>query len=244
MKLECRGLTKRFGKFEALSGIDYRTPEGARCVTVIGPSGGGKSTWLRICAGLETPDAGELQVDGSPVPRDEPGLLAYRRSVGTVFQAFYLFPHLTALDNLVVPLVEVHGLAKTEAATRAMETLSRFGLGEHAHKRPSQLSGGQRQRVAIARAVAFRPRLLFFDEPTSALDPVMTGEVLALIEELKAEGASLFVVTHEIGFARQVADEVVFIDEGNVGASGPPEQVLDAPEAESCRRFLERVLRY
>jgi len=244
MKLECRDIRKRFGNFEALRGIDYATPDGVQCLTVIGPSGGGKSTWLRVCAGLETPEAGHLEVDGRPVPRDRQGLLAYRRSIGTVFQAFNLFPHLTALDNLVVPLVEVHRVSREEAEGRAMETLTRFGLEAHAHKKPSQLSGGQRQRVAIARAVASKPRLLFFDEPTSALDPVMTGEVLALIEELKREGVSLFVVTHEIGFARHMADEVVFIEEGRIAAAGPPERVLENPEAESCRRFLASVLRY
>jgi len=244
MRLECRGIRKRFGTFEALRGIDYATPDGVQCLTVIGPSGGGKSTWLRVCAGLEIPEEGELEVQGRPVPDDPKGLLDYRRSIGTVFQAFNLFPHLTALDNLVVPLVEVHGLAKPEAENRAMETLSRFGLGEHARKKPAQLSGGQRQRVAIARAVAFKPRLLFFDEPTSALDPVMTGEVLSLIEELKQEGVSLFVVTHEIGFARHVADEVVFIEEGRIAAQGSPEAVLENPEVESCRHFLASVLRY
>jgi len=244
MKLECLGLRKQFGEYEALRGIDYQAPESARCLVVVGPSGGGKSTWLRLCAGLEIPSAGSVSVDGVELPRDESGLLRYRRSIGTVFQAFNLFPHQTALQNLITPLVHVHRFEQQQARDRAMQTLNRFGLGEHAEKKPAQLSGGQRQRVAIARAVAAQPRFLFFDEPTSALDPVMTGEVLALIEELKGEGVTLFVVTHEIGFARRAADEVLFVDEGRLAASGPAEATLNDPPVASFREFLAKVLQY
>jgi len=244
MKLSCRDLCKAFGTFEALRGIDYTAPDTARCLAVIGPSGSGKSTWLRICAALELQDRGSVTVAGEPVPVTAAARQAYRRSIGTVFQAFNLFPHLTALENLVIPLVHVHRLTDVAARRRAGETLDRFGLATHQHKYPAQLSGGQRQRVAIARAVATRPRLLFLDEPTSALDPVMTAEVLALVEELKNEGAALFVVTHEIGFARHVADEVLFLEEGRLVESGPPAQVIESPTSAACRAFLRQVLRY
>jgi len=244
MKLECRGVRRSFGTFEALKGIDYTAPEGARCIAVLGPSGGGKSTLLRLCAGLDVPDAGQIAVAGTDLPREESALRGYRRTVGTVFQAFNLFPHLSALENIVIPLMHVHRVPPSEAAERAAATLARFGLEEHAHKRPAALSGGQRQRVAIARTVATHARLLFFDEPTSALDPVMTAEVLALIEELKSDGTALFVVSHEIGFARKVADEVLFLSDGRLVEHGPPQQVIDAPSTAECRAFLEKVLRY
>jgi polar amino acid transport system ATP-binding protein len=178
------------------------------------------------------------------LPTEEERLRKYRCGVGTVFQAYNLFPHLAALENIMLPLEKVHGLGREEARTRAMETLQRFQLEAHAHKKPGQLSGGQKQRVAIARAVAIKPRLLLFDEPTSALDPEMTSEVLEMIEELKREGRDLVLVTHEMAFARVAADQVAFLDEGKILECGPPEEIFTAARSEACRRFLGKILRY
>jgi polar amino acid transport system ATP-binding protein len=181
---------------------------------------------------------------GSASPSMKPALLRHRRSVGMVFQAFNLFPHLTARRNITLPLEVVHGLSADAARSRAEEVLARFDLAPHAERRPAELSGGQRQRVAIARAVSCRPRLLFFDEPTSALDPEMTGEVLDLIGELRKEGARIVLVTHEIGFAREVADHALFLADARVVESAPGRALFDAPGSEECRRFLARVLKY
>ena len=179
---------------------------------------------------------------GVPVPRDEAGLLAYRRMVGTVFQAYNLFPHLSALDNLTLPLIHVHGLSPTAARERVAEPLERFKLAEHAHKRPSQLSGGQKQRIAILRALATQPERLFLDEPTSALDPEMTAEVLEMIGELKDLGTRFILVTHEMGFARRVADEVAFVGGGKVVASGPAARMFEHCPEPRVREFFARIL--
>lgn len=205
----------------------------------IGPSGGGKSTLLRILAGLDIPTSGRVAFDGEAVPVDEQGLERYRRSVGTVFQAYNLFPHLTAMDNLVLPLVHVHGLSERDAKERVRVPLERFRLAEHAHKRPAELSGGQKQRIAILRALVVRPRRLFFDEPTSALDPEMRAEVLDMIAEVRAEGVEFILVTHEMAFARRVADEVAFIADGRVIAAGPAAAFFDQPTDPAVRRFLD-----
>src|SRR5271170_8233530 len=200
MKLSLQEVVKRFGTHTVIDRINLELDD-IHCLALIGPSGGGKSTLLRIVAGLEYPTSGSVALNGRPIAYDADALLRHRRSIGTVFQAFNLFPHLTALRNITLPLEKVHGCTAAEARELAEATLNRFQLLNHAHKRPAELSGGQRQRVAIARAIAIKPQVVLFDEPTSALDPEMTAEVLELIEELKQEGRDLLLVTHEMGFA-------------------------------------------
>ncbi|SDT90391.1 amino acid ABC transporter ATP-binding protein, PAAT family [Verrucomicrobium sp. GAS474] len=242
MNLELRGLTKTFHGEPVLR--DVTLASSARCLALIGPSGGGKSTLLRIIAGLERPSGGEVRWNGTPIPRDEAGLREHRRHLGVVFQASNLFPHLSALENLTLPLEKVHGLTPADARERALGLLARFRLEAHAGKRPAALSGGQRQRVALVRAVAAQPKAILLDEPTSALDPEMTVEVLDMIGELRAEGCDLIVVTHAMGFARQVADEVAFLAEGRIVEAGPAAPFFDAPQSPVCRAFLEKVLKY
>jgi polar amino acid transport system ATP-binding protein len=243
MRLELSGITKTFGSHRVIDDISLDLPD-VHAFVLIGPSGGGKSTLLRILAGLERAEAGRIAIDGSELPRDDEPLRQYRSGIGTVFQAYNLFPHLTALENIMLPLEKVHRLPRDEARARAIETLRRFQLEPHAHKKPAQLSGGQKQRVAITRAVAIKPRILLFDEPTSALDPEMTAEVLEMIEELKREGRDLVLVTHEMAFARVAADQVAFLDNGKILECSPPGQIFTAARSESCRRFLGRILRY
>lgn len=243
MRLEIKGISKSYGEHVALNDIGISVPE-IRAVALLGPSGSGKSTLLRIIAGLETPDAGEIFLNGDRLQYTEQYLLQHRRGIGTVFQSFNLFPHLTALRNISLPLEKVHGYSAGEAETFAMQLLERFQLSVHAHKTPAQLSGGQKQRVAIARAVAIKPRLLIMDEPTSALDPEMTVEVLDLISELRQEGRPLLLVTHEIGFARKVADQVVFMHEGRILESGAADQLFEQPASKEMKLFLDKVLRY
>ena len=245
MKLHVDNVTKTFGDHRVLDGITMHF-EAVQTLVLIGPSGGGKSTLLRVLAGLEYPDSTDCRVviDDDPVVFEEKELARHRRTIGTVFQAYNLFPHLTALQNVTLPLEKVHGLTREQARDTAMQHLTRFRLGEHTHKRPAELSGGQRQRVAIARAIAIKPRLLFFDEPTSALDPEMTGGVLEVIEELRDEGRDFVLVTHEMGFARRVADQVALLADGRIVESGPSAQVFDAPRHEISRRFFEKVLKY
>jgi polar amino acid transport system ATP-binding protein len=208
-------------------------------LVLIGPSGGGKSTLLRILAGLDVPTAGRVAFDGEQVPDDEHGLERYRRSVGTVFQAYNLFPHLTAMENLLLPLIHVHGLSEHDARERVRIPLERFRLAEHSQKRPAELSGGQKQRIAILRALVVRPRRLFFDEPTSALDPEMRSEVLDMIAEVRSEGVQFVLVTHEMSFARRVADEVAFIADGRVTAAGPADEFFDQAADPAVQRFLD-----
>ncbi len=244
MKLVLHNLSKSFATHRVLDGLsgDFGEP---RSLALIGPSGGGKSTLLRIIAGLETPDAGTVTLEGEALAfADEEKLRAHRRRLGVVFQAFNLFPHLTALANLTLPLEKVHGLSASEAEHLAREALRRFHLADHAHKKPAQLSGGQQQRVAIARAIAIKPRLLLFDEPTSALDPEMTAEVLEVIEELKDEGRDFLLVTHEMGFARHVADRVAFLADGRIVEHAPAEELSGTPRSPECRDFLARILKY
>ena len=243
MQLILHDLTKEFAGRRVLEGIDLNLPE-LRTLVLIGPSGGGKSTLLRIVAGLEYPDRGSVALDGVPLVFQEEALLRHRRSVGTVFQAFNLFPHLTALQNITLPLEQAHGQTPADARDQARGLLARFRLESHADQRPAELSGGQRQRVAIARAIAVKPRLLLLDEPTSALDPEMTGEVLDMIAELRAEGRAILLVTHAMGFARRVADQVALLAEGRLVEVGPPAQVFDQPAAPATRDFLARVLQY
>ena len=216
-------------------------------LALLGPSGGGKSTLLRVIAGLERPESGSVSIDGAPVPlgaMEEAVLRDYRRSLGVVFQAYNLFPHMTALQNVQLPLTAVHGVEAPAAKERAREVMERLGLADHAGKMPAQLSGGQRQRVAIARALAAKPRFLLFDEPTSALDPEMTAEVLELIAELRDIGTPMLLVTHEMGFARKIADQVAFLAEGRVLEQRTAGEFFANPQSVEARRFLAKVLAY
>ena len=243
MKLSLQNVVKRFGAHTVIDRVSLEL-EDIHCLALIGPSGGGKSTLLRIVAGLEYPNGGSVALNGKPIEYHNEALLRHRRSIGTVFQAFNLFPHLTALQNITLPLEKVHGRSPEEARDLAEGTLRRFQLLDHAHKRPAELSGGQRQRVAIARAIAIKPQVVLLDEPTSALDPEMTAEVLELIEELKQEGRDLLLVTHEMGFARRLADRVALLSEGRIAELGPPEQIFGASQSEVTQSFLRRVLKY
>ncbi|WP_406858961.1 amino acid ABC transporter ATP-binding protein [Streptomyces sp. HUAS MG47] len=239
--IEIRDLRKSFGDHEVLRGIDFTVAPG-EVVCVIGPSGSGKSTLLRCVNLLEEPTAGTVTVDGVDLTDPDVDLDAVRRRIGMVFQQFNLFPHLNVLENLTIAQRRVLHRDKEQAAAVARENLARVGLADRADSYPAQLSGGQQQRVAIARALSMGPGLMLFDEPTSALDPELVGDVLAVMRALAAEGMTMLVVTHEMGFARDVADRVVFMDDGRVVEEGPPAQVLGDPAHERTRSFLARVL--
>lgn len=244
MKLETQAVTKRYGAHAALDGASFSTGDEARVIALLGPSGGGKSTLLRVLGSLLVPDAGSISIDGRTLPHDEAGALIERRANGFVFQGYNLFPHLTALQNIALPLREVHGMPESQAVRRAMELLHRLGLEGHENKRPSQLSGGQQQRAAIARALAPKPRLLLLDEPTSALDPVMTGEVLDVIRELAEAGQSIILATHEISFARKVAAWVVFLAAGKVEESSSAADFFTQPRTSLAQAYLEGLSKY
>lgn len=244
MKLEAIDLTKRYGDFQALAGASFATGGEARVVALLGPSGGGKSTLLRVLGGLLLPEAGEVRIDGEPLPHESAAALAVLRRNGFVFQGYNLFPHLSLQENITLPLREVHGQSAAAAAARALELLERLGLAGHRHKRPAELSGGQQQRGAIARALAPRPRLLLLDEPTSALDPVMTGEVLDVVRELAEGGQQIVLATHEIHFARHVADWVVFLAGGRVLESRPSADFFREPACAEARDYLGGLSRY
>jgi polar amino acid transport system ATP-binding protein len=239
--LELRGVVKRYGDTTVLDGIDVRVDEG-QVVTLIGASGSGKSTLLRCVNLLETVDDGQILLEGTDIadPRLKPG--PAQRRMAIVFQAFNLFPHMTALENVTLAPRVVHGLRPKEATERARELLRRVGLEPFAGAYPDRLSGGQQQRVAIARALAVQPRLLLLDEITSALDPELVGEVLAIVRELARGSSTILMATHEMGFARQVSDQVVFLDGGRVCEVGAPEQVLHEPVQDRTRQFLARVI--
>jgi polar amino acid transport system ATP-binding protein len=246
-----RGLRKSYGPHRVLDGVDLDVPESSVTV-LLGPSGSGKSTLLRCVNHLERPDAGFVEVAGEVIGYRHHGgrlhelhareVTRQRAQVGMVFQQFNLFPHLTVLENLVEAPTAVRGVPKPQAAERARELLARVGLAGRERAYPRELSGGQQQRVAIARALAMEPRLLLFDEPTSALDPELVGEVLAVIRDLAGTGMTMIVVTHEIGFAREVADTAVFLDAGRIVESGVPSEVLDNPRHERAQAFLSAVL--
>ena len=238
--IQIRGLRKSYGSFEALKGIDLDIELG-EVVVVIGPSGSGKSTLIRCLNLLEDFQHGEVTVDGVKVLRGE-GLAKVRAEVGMVFQSFNLFPHLTALANVALGPLRVRGLLKRDAEERARGLLAKVGLAEHAHKFPAQLSGGQQQRVAIARALAMEPKVLLFDEPTSALDPEMVGEVLDVMQDLARTGVTMVVVTHEMGFARRVADRVIFMEAGAVVEEAAPDVFFGAPREPRTQAFLQAIL--
>ena len=243
MKLEIDNLSKRFGGHQALDRVSFRC-DNVRSLVLIGPSGSGKSTLLRVIGGLEDADSGSVTINGQRLGNSERERLEHRRTIGTVFQALNLFPHLSALANITLPLEKVHGRSSHEAEKTARDLLGRFGLEAHASKKPAELSGGERQRVAIARAISIRPRLLLFDEPTSALDPGMTAEVLSTIEELREEGRELILVTHQMAFAHRVADHVAFLAGGRIVETGSANAVLDHPAQSATRQFLSKVLKY
>lgn len=236
-------VVKRFGTFRALNGVSLRVGRGEK-VVICGPSGSGKSTLVRCINRLEAADEGRITVDGITLDDDLRSIRAVRRKTAMVFQTFNLFPHLTALENLTFAPMSVLGLSRSEAEARAHRYLERVQIPELAAKYPGQLSGGQQQRVAIARALAMEPDILLFDEPTSALDPEMIKEVLDVMTDLAREGRTMLVVTHEMGFARAVADRVVFMDQGEIVEEADPEQFFTAPRNERTRRFLGQVLRH
>ncbi len=241
--LELRGLHKSYGALHVLKGVDLRVEPGA-LVFIIGPSGSGKSTLLRCCNLLEVPDRGAVVVQGSDITRPGVDLNAVRQRVGMVFQAFNLYPHMTALGNVTLALRKVQKLAREDAEVRARAALARVGLAEKADSLPGQLSGGQQQRVGIARALALEPAILLFDEPTSALDPELVGSVLKVMRELRESGMTMVVVSHEMAFARALADHVVFMDHGEVVDAGPPAELFDQPRHPRLRDFLRSLDRH
>ena len=238
--IEIKGLRKAFGADEVLKGIDLSIAE-KEVVVIIGPSGSGKSTLLRCMNHLEAPTAGEVVVDGITLS-SEANINKVREEVGMVFQRFNLFPHMTVLENIMLAPMKVKHIAKDEAEKTARELLARVGLAEKADAYPDNLSGGQQQRVAIARALAMHPKVMLFDEPTSALDPEMVGEVLDVMRALAREGMTMVIVTHEMGFAREVGDRLLFVDEGRIIESGAPREVFEHPQEERTRSFLSKVL--
>jgi general L-amino acid transport system ATP-binding protein len=239
--IELEHVDKFFGSFQALRDISMKVGR-QEVVVVVGPSGSGKSTMIRCINRLEAHDAGRIVVDGIELTDDFRDIQAVRRETGMVFQSFNLFPHLTVLDNITLAPRHVRRMANAEAEARAIELLEKVHIPEQAHKYPGQLSGGQQQRVAIARALAMRPKVMLFDEPTSALDPEMINEVLDTIKDLAREGRTMIVVTHEMGFAREVADRVVFMAEGEIVEVGTPEHFFVDPREERTRRFLSQIL--
>ena len=233
--IDVKNLHKYFGSLEVLKGIDCHIDKG-ECVCVIGPSGSGKSTFLRCLNLLETPTKGDIVIDDMHLTEKDFDVDAMRKRVGMVFQHFNLFPHLTILENVTLAPI------RHKMMTKAMELLNRVGVGDKADNYPAQLSGGQKQRVAIARSLALSPEVMLFDEPTSALDPEMVGEVLEVMKQLAQEGMTMVVVTHEMGFAREVANRVFFMDGGGILEEGTPEQIFDHPQEERTKAFLSKVL--
>lgn len=239
--IRIENLHKSFNELEVLSGINEQINDG-EVVVVIGPSGSGKSTFLRCLNLLEIPDSGEVYIDNEQINSGKADVNRIRQKMGMVFQHFNLFPHLTVMDNITLAPVKLKKMTKEEAVNKGKELLDIVGLADKADSYPAQLSGGQKQRIAIARSLAMQPEIMLFDEPTSALDPEMVGEVLDVMKSLAGSGMTMVVVTHEMGFAREVATRVLFMDEGKVLESGTPEQIFDNPQNERTRQFLSKVL--
>lgn len=239
--IEVNNLTKEFGKLKVLRGISEKIEEN-EVVCVIGPSGSGKSTFLRCINLLETPTSGEVYIDGEQINKKNVDINKVRKKLGMVFQNFNLFPHKTTLENITISPIQVNKMAKADAEKEAMELLQMVGLQDKAAVYPSALSGGQKQRAAIARALAMKPEIMLFDEPTSALDPEMVGEVLQVMKDLAHLGMTMVIVTHEMGFAREVADRVLFMDEGMIVEQGTPEEIFGNPQNERTKSFLSKVL--
>ncbi|CFX57765.1 ABC transporter-like [Syntrophomonas zehnderi OL-4] len=239
--IEVKNIHKNFGSLEVLKGVScYIAPREVVCV--IGPSGSGKSTLLRCVNQLEKVNSGQILIDGEDVTQSRVNIDRIREQVGMVFQHFNLFPHKTTLDNVTLAPIKIKGIPKEEAQENARNLLRKVGLLDKANVYPNQLSGGQKQRVAIARALAMQPKVMLFDEPTSALDPEMVGEVLEVMKDLAREGMTMMVVTHEMGFAREVGHRVLFMDEGKIMEEGSPEQIFDNPRNERTQSFLSKVL--
>ena len=238
-----RNVSKSFGPFKALSDVDLTVHAGEK-VVICGPSGSGKSTLIRCVNRLEEHDGGTIKVDGIELDEHTENIRAVRQDVGMVFQQFNLFPHLTVLENLTIGPIRVRKMPKSEAETLARTYLDRVHIPEQVDKYPAQLSGGQQQRVAIARSLCMEPRIMLFDEPTSALDPEMINEVLDVMAELARSGMTMVVVTHEMGFARKVADTMVFMEAGRIVEIAPPEKFFTNPESERCRMFLDQILEH
>lgn len=234
-------LKKEFGKLRVLQGISETIREN-EVVCVIGPSGSGKSTFLRCINLLETPTSGEVCIDGEQINKKDVDINQIRKKLGMVFQNFNLFPHMTTLENITISPIRVNKTSKEEAEAEAMKLLQVVGLQDKAHVYPASLSGGQKQRAAIARALAMKPEIMLFDEPTSALDPEMVGEVLQVMKSLTHSGMTMVIVTHEMGFAREVADRVLFMDEGIIVEQGTPEEIFGNPQNERTKSFLSKVL--
>jgi glutamate transport system ATP-binding protein len=239
--VELRKVSKRFGDLQALIDVDLEVERG-EVVVVVGPSGSGKSTLCRTINRLETIDSGTILIDGQPLPEEGRPLARLRADIGMVFQSFNLFPHKTVIENVMLGPEKVRGVSKAQARERAASLLERVGIGDKAARYPAELSGGQQQRAAIARALAMEPKLMLFDEPTSALDPEMIKEVLDVMLELATEGTTMIVVSHEMGFARRAARRVVFMDQGRILESAPPDRFFDNPESARAREFLSKIL--
>ena len=237
----CRDVHKWFGDFHVLRGITT-TLKRAEVVVIFGPSGSGKSTFIRTINRLEEHQRGQIIVDGVELTHDIRNIEAVRREVGMVFQSFNVFPHLTALENITLAPRRVRKLSRREADQAGMQLLERVGIPEQAHKYQAELSGGQQQRVAIARALAMQPKIMLFDEPTSALDPEMIKEVLEVMRELASSGITMIVISHEMGFAREVADRMIMFDEGTIVEEGPPDQIFSKPQEERTKLFLSQIL--
>lgn len=238
--IKIKGLKKSFGDLKVLRGIDLEIAE-REVVVIIGPSGSGKSTLLRCINFLEVPTEGTIEVDGIKMDSDE-NINKVREEVGMVFQRFNLFPHMSVLDNITLAPMKVRGIERAKAEITAQELLDRVGLGDKASAYPNQLSGGQQQRVAIARALAMQPKVMLFDEPTSALDPEMVGEVLDVMQKLAESGMTMVIVTHEMGFAREVGTRLLFVDGGFIVEEGPPKKVFENPQEERTKLFLSKIL--
>jgi arginine/lysine/histidine transport system ATP-binding protein len=239
--IKVENLYKNFGKLEVLKGISTTIHEG-EVVAIIGPSGSGKSTFLRCMNLLEVPTSGKIWIDGQEITDKKTNIMKVRQNVGMVFQHFHLFPHKTVLENVTYAPIKVKGLSKEEAEKEGLSLLAKVGLSEKANEYPGRLSGGQKQRVAIARALAMQPNVMLFDEPTSALDPEMVKEVLEVMKSLAHTGMTMAIVTHEMGFAREVADRVLFLDGGMLVEDAPPEEFFNNPKSKRAADFLQKIL--